>query len=61
MRSPNILPIPGTASLAHLRENLAAAALNLPSSEIELLNESSQGVATSSGIDLGLAVTIQGS
>ena len=39
MRSPNILPIPGTASLAHLRENLAAAALNLPSSEIELLND----------------------
>jgi aryl-alcohol dehydrogenase-like predicted oxidoreductase len=38
-RSPNILPIPGTASLAHLRENLAAAALNLPSSEIELLND----------------------
>src|SRR6202040_2471895 len=24
-RSPNLLPIPGTASLAHLRENLAAA------------------------------------
>jgi pyridoxine 4-dehydrogenase len=39
MRSPNILPIPGTASLAHLRENLAAAALNLPSSEIKLLND----------------------
>ncbi|MFK5596276.1 aldo/keto reductase family oxidoreductase [Methylobacterium sp. HMF5984] len=29
-RSPNILLIPGTASLAHLRENLAAAALHLP-------------------------------
>ena len=29
-RSPNILLIPGTASLAHLRENLAAAALELP-------------------------------
>jgi aryl-alcohol dehydrogenase-like predicted oxidoreductase len=35
-RSPNILPIPGTASLAHLRENLAAAALHLPTGEIEL-------------------------
>ncbi len=29
-RAPNILLIPGTSSLAHLRENLAAAALNLP-------------------------------
>ncbi|MCJ2114723.1 aldo/keto reductase family oxidoreductase [Methylobacterium sp. E-025] len=29
-RSPNILLIPGTASLAHLRENLAAAAHHLP-------------------------------
>jgi aryl-alcohol dehydrogenase-like predicted oxidoreductase len=28
-RSPNILLIPGTSSLAHLRENLAAAALKL--------------------------------
>jgi aryl-alcohol dehydrogenase-like predicted oxidoreductase len=29
-RSPNILLIPGTSSLAHLRENLAAAHLMLP-------------------------------
>jgi pyridoxine 4-dehydrogenase len=29
-RSPNILLIPGTSSVAHLRENLAAAELNLP-------------------------------
>lgn len=29
-RSPNILLIPGTASLAHLRENLAAGELMLP-------------------------------
>ena len=29
-RSPNILLIPGTSSLAHLRENLAAAELRLP-------------------------------
>jgi aryl-alcohol dehydrogenase-like predicted oxidoreductase len=28
-RSPNVLLIPGTSSLAHLRENLAAAELNL--------------------------------
>jgi aryl-alcohol dehydrogenase-like predicted oxidoreductase len=29
-RAPNILLIPGTSSLAHLRENLAAATLSLP-------------------------------
>jgi pyridoxine 4-dehydrogenase len=29
-RAPNILLIPGTSSLAHLRENLAAADLTLP-------------------------------
>jgi len=29
-RSPNVLLIPGTSSLAHLRENLAAADLTLP-------------------------------
>ncbi len=29
-RSPNILLIPGTSSVAHLRENLAAAELDLP-------------------------------
>jgi aryl-alcohol dehydrogenase-like predicted oxidoreductase len=29
-RSPNILLIPGTSSLQHLRENLQAAALQLP-------------------------------
>jgi aryl-alcohol dehydrogenase-like predicted oxidoreductase len=28
-RSPNILLIPGTSSLAHLRENLAAGKLKL--------------------------------
>jgi pyridoxine 4-dehydrogenase len=30
-RAPNILLIPGTSSVVHLRENLAAAALDLPS------------------------------
>ncbi|HKO50764.1 MAG TPA: aldo/keto reductase [Polyangiaceae bacterium] len=29
-RSPNILLIPGTSSIEHLRENLAAAELDLP-------------------------------
>jgi pyridoxine 4-dehydrogenase len=38
-RSPNILPIPGTTSLAHLNDNLAAAALALPPSEIDVLDD----------------------
>ena len=37
-RSPNILLIPGTSSTNHLRENLAAAALELPSDAIDQLN-----------------------
>src|SRR4029077_21016470 len=37
-RAPNILLIPGTSSLAHLRENLAAAELNLPAEAINQLN-----------------------
>ena len=36
-RSPNILLIPGTSSVAHLRENLAAAALALPDQEVTAL------------------------
>jgi pyridoxine 4-dehydrogenase len=37
-RSPNILLIPGTSSVAHLRENVAAAALKLPEDVLEELN-----------------------
>ena len=37
-RSPNILLIPGTSSRAHLRENLAAAALKLPEKALATLN-----------------------
>ncbi|UQS27710.1 aldo/keto reductase family oxidoreductase [Amycolatopsis thermalba] len=33
-RSPNILLIPGTSSVAHLRENVAAASLELPADAI---------------------------
>jgi aryl-alcohol dehydrogenase-like predicted oxidoreductase len=36
-RSPNLLLIPGTSSLAHLRENLAAADLELPDAVLERL------------------------
>lgn len=37
-RSPNILLIPGTSSVAHLRDNIAAAALPLPQKELAELN-----------------------
>ncbi len=41
-RSPNILLIPGTSSLIHLRENLAAATLKLPADAIAQLNSIAQ-------------------
>ncbi|MCJ2088443.1 aldo/keto reductase, partial [Methylobacterium sp. E-005] len=37
-RSPNILLIPGTSSLGHLRENLAAAELRLPDDAMAALD-----------------------
>ena len=37
-RAPNILLIPGTSSLAHLRENLAAADLDLPEDALRELD-----------------------
>ena len=37
-RSPNILLIPGTSSLGHLRENLAAAAVKLPAKTVAQLD-----------------------
>ena len=37
-RSPNILTIPGTSSVNHLRDNLGAAALELPPNAIAALN-----------------------
>jgi pyridoxine 4-dehydrogenase len=33
-RSPNILLIPGTSSVAHLHENVAAASLTLPENAV---------------------------
>jgi pyridoxine 4-dehydrogenase len=37
-RSPVMLPIPGTSSLAHLRENVAAAAIELADADFEALS-----------------------
>ncbi|EKS9793751.1 MULTISPECIES: aldo/keto reductase family oxidoreductase [Burkholderia] len=44
-RAPNILLIPGTSSVAHLRENLAAGALTLPEDTVRQLD----GVAAAGG------------
>ena len=44
-RAPNILLIPGTSSVAHLRENLSATELDLPDEATALLN----GVAANIG------------
>lgn len=41
-RSPNILTIPGTSSLSHLRENVSAATLKLPPDAITTLNSIAQ-------------------
>jgi pyridoxine 4-dehydrogenase len=38
-RSPNILLIPGTSSVAHLRDNIAGAALTLSNEDIVELNQ----------------------
>jgi aryl-alcohol dehydrogenase-like predicted oxidoreductase len=38
-RSPNILLIPGTSSVAHLKENLAVAELALPEDAVGVLDE----------------------
>jgi aryl-alcohol dehydrogenase-like predicted oxidoreductase len=42
-RSPNILLIPGTSSIEHLRENLKAATLQLPSEVIADLDSIGAG------------------
>ena len=41
-RSPNVLLIPGTKSVSHLKENLAAAELQLPPKALDVLD----GIAT---------------
>jgi aryl-alcohol dehydrogenase-like predicted oxidoreductase len=46
-RSPNMLLIPGTSSVGHLRENLAAADLDLPAEVVEALD--SVGISHTGG------------
>ena len=44
-RAPNLLLIPGTSSVAHLRENLASAALDLPDDAVTALDELARAAA----------------
>lgn len=44
-RAPNVLLIPGTSSLEHLRENLAAATLELPQETAATLDRIATGMA----------------
>lgn len=46
-RAPNILPIPGTTSVAHLRENLSATELALPDEAMVLLNRVAASIGSS--------------
>jgi pyridoxine 4-dehydrogenase len=47
-RSPNILLIPGTSSVAHLRENLAAGSLELPGEKMNVLDQIGSGTSPGS-------------
>ncbi|MET0267044.1 MAG: aldo/keto reductase family oxidoreductase [Duganella sp.] len=44
-RSPNLLLIPGTSSLVHLQQNLAAASLQLPAEAVARLDAMAPGAA----------------
>ena len=45
-RSPIMLPIPGTSSVAHLEENVAAVSLSLTDEHYEALSRVPQLIAT---------------
>ena len=51
-RAPNILLIPGTSSVAHLGENLAAAELDLPDEAVKALD----GIAAVDDADEAMAI-----
>ena len=54
-RAPNILLIPGTSSVAHLRENLAAAELVLPAQALTALDRIGRAGAGGPGVDSSAA------
>jgi aryl-alcohol dehydrogenase-like predicted oxidoreductase len=45
-RSPNMLPIPGTSSIEHLEENVAAASMRLTDEEYQMLSRVPELVAS---------------
>ncbi len=52
-RSPNILLIPGTSSIAHLRENLSAATLGLPTeliADLDSIGKSAKLMSSRGGV-----------
>jgi len=49
-RAPNVLLIPGTSSVKHLRENLAAAELEIPGEILSELNLMGQGEGKGSAV-----------
>ena len=51
-RSPNILLIPGTSSVEHLRENVAGAGLQLPDDAIKELDEIAGQSRTGTGTEV---------
>ena len=48
-RASNMMLIPGTSSVAHLRENLAAANLVLPSEMVRALDQIASGITSAPG------------
>ncbi|HWR46959.1 MAG TPA: aldo/keto reductase, partial [Pseudonocardiaceae bacterium] len=41
-RSPSILPIPGTGSVSHLDDNVAAAAIKLATADVAALTDNAK-------------------
>ncbi len=48
-RAPVVLPIPGTARIGHLEENLAAADLDLTPAQRDRLDRLAEGARAASG------------
>ncbi|HET6307545.1 MAG TPA: aldo/keto reductase, partial [Rhodopila sp.] len=55
-RAPNVLLIPGTSSIGHLRENLAAAELALPDEAVAVLDRGRASLASSGPGGSGVGV-----
>jgi aryl-alcohol dehydrogenase-like predicted oxidoreductase len=58
-RAPNILLIPGTSSVSHLRENLAAATLELPPETIAQLDQIGLAPKTAREDDRAASISVR--